>query len=71
MTAEKKPIELACEIVGGQSELARRIGVKPQAVQKWVASGITPVRRALAVQEATENKVTAHELCPEFYPKAA
>jgi DNA-binding transcriptional regulator YdaS (Cro superfamily) len=70
MKIEKTAIEKACEIAGSQSELARKLGVKPQAVQKWVSAGEVPVKRALAIQKATEGKITAQQLCPLFYQGA-
>lgn len=71
MLIEKTPIERACEIAGGQSALARKVGVTPQAVQKWVAKNEVPAKRALAIQKATDGKITTNQLCPAFYPKAA
>lgn len=68
--SDKTPIEMACELVGSQSALARKIGVKPQAVQKWVAKKYTPIRRALAVEKATDGKIKASQLCPDFYQAA-
>lgn len=64
-------IEKACRLAGGQSELARKITengkkITPQAVYKWVRSGITPPDRAVLIEQITEGKVTASELCPDF-----
>jgi DNA-binding transcriptional regulator YdaS (Cro superfamily) len=71
MTSLKTPVERACDIVGGQSALARKLGIKPQAVQKWVKQKEVPVKRALDVEEATDGLVKAHELCPSYYKQAA
>lgn len=43
---DKTGIERAVEAVGDQSKLADRLGLKPQAVQGWVAKGYAPVGRA-------------------------
>lgn len=62
------PVAKAAEIVGGQSTLARLLGVKPQAVQKWCATGKVPPLRALAVEAACNGQITRHELRPDMYP---
>lgn len=64
-------IEKVLKVVGSQSELARLVGVKPQAVQQWVATGKVPPRRVIAVVRATGNRVTPHELAPDIYPEQA
>lgn len=43
-------IELAVQQMGGQTELALALGVKPQAVQSWVAKGFAPVGRARQIE---------------------
>lgn len=62
-------VEKAVEIVGSQSALAAMIGVRPQAVQQWVATGIAPVRRVIAIEQASGGKVSRHELRPDIYPE--
>jgi len=62
------PIERAVSLVGGQSALARIIGIKPQSVRHWVVSGLVPPRRVIAIEEATGGKVTRQELRPDIYP---
>jgi len=52
--------------VGGQSALARKLNVRPQAVQKWCATGRVPPLRVLAVEAATGVARTA--LRPDLYP---
>jgi len=49
---------------GNMSELARQIGVTPQAVQQWVRSGKVPAARAGRVHELTG--VPLHDLNPVF-----
>lgn len=65
---EEKAIERAARVAGSQSALARAIGVTPQAVQGWCASGKIPAVRVLDIERATEGKVTRHELRPDLYP---
>jgi len=51
--------------VGSQSELARRLGVTPQAVQFWTRSGIPP-KWVISVEK--ETGVSRHDLRPDIYP---
>lgn len=57
----------AAKIIGSQSALAARIGVKPPTVNQW-AAGERPVppARAIAIEKATTGGVTRHQLCPDF-----
>jgi len=73
MTPEKA-IKKAVDLFGGQSSLARACGVKPQAVQQWVASGRCPAKRAAEIERLTLGKVTREDLRPDvflFRPKKA
>lgn len=62
------PIKKAARCAGGQSALARRIGVRPQAVQQWIARNHVPAERCLDVERATGGQITRHELRPDLYP---
>lgn len=70
-------IQRAAFLLGGQSALARAIGntpdlqVTPQAVQAWCRSGRVPAERVLAVERATNGRVTRFELRPDLYVTAA
>ena len=61
--------EQALLIVGGSAEMARRLGVVPSAVQKWAQLGRIPAKRVLAIERATEARVTRYELRPDLYPR--
>ena len=61
-----KAIERAIELAGGQQALAEKLGVKYQAVQKWVR-GVVPAERVLAIESATG--VSRHDLRPDIYPR--
>jgi len=54
---------------GGRADFAKRVGVSPAYLYQMVR-GIRPVplKRVLAICEASGWKVTPHELCPEIYP---
>lgn len=47
-----------------QSEIARQLGVKPQAVQQWFKHK-TPIIRCPEIERITEGKVTCEELRPD------
>lgn len=51
---------------GGQSRLARKLGIKPQSVQAWCAIGVIPPSRVLEVEKITG--FSRHELRPDLYP---
>lgn len=62
--SEQEALKSAIETVGSAAELARRVGVKPQAVHQWRR---VPAERVVAVEEATGGKVSRHELRPSLY----
>lgn len=47
-----------------QSEIARQLGVKPQAVQQWFKTKV-PAERCPEIEKFTEGKVTCEELRPD------
>lgn len=58
----------ACEVVGGQSELARRLGLKSQGtVSGWLAAGRAPAERVIAIE--AESGVPRYDLRPDIYPR--
>lgn len=63
-------IKKAVRIAGGQSALAAKVGVRPQAVQQWVVEGKVPPRRCASVASAIGHQVSLHELNPDVYPDA-
>jgi len=61
--------ERAVEIVGGQSALARALGVKQGHVWHWLnKSGRCPAEHVLTVETATSGAVSRHQLRPDLYP---
>jgi len=69
-------IQRACDLVGGQSALARILSapaneLTPQAVQYWCKKNRVPAERVLAIEAATEGQVTRYELRPDLYPRGA
>ncbi|WP_281536442.1 transcriptional regulator [Parasutterella excrementihominis] len=57
-TALKKAIKKA----GGQSALARKLGISQQSIQQWV---VVPLKRVKQVSEITG--VPCEELAPELF----
>lgn len=60
-------LQRAIEAAGGLTRLAERIGVSPQVVSNWRSRGI-PADRVLAVERASDGKVSRSELRPDLYP---
>lgn len=61
-------LKKACDVLGGQSKLARKLGITPAAVHRWLKRGVPPVMRVLQIEEATEGVVHRTELRPDIYP---
>lgn len=61
-------ISRAVEAAGGQSNLAKALGVTPQQVNQWVL-GTRPVppARCIAIEDATKGAVTRYELRPDVF----
>ena len=60
--------ELATFYAGGQSVLARELGITPQAVQGWCLRNRTPAKWVIRVEQIINGKITRHELRPDLYP---
>ena len=60
----------AIERQGGQSALARLLGVSQQSVSKWVRRAKPlPAEHVLTVEAATG--ISRHDLRPDLYPREA
>lgn len=57
-------VERAVEAAGGQTALAKALGIKPQAVQQWRK---IPVGRIIEVERVTG--IPREELRPELYAR--
>lgn len=59
------PFEKACELVGA-ANMARILGVSPQAVNGWKKKKRPiPLDRCVQIEQATEKKVTCEQLRPD------
>lgn len=66
---DESAIRKAVRLAGSQSALARKLGLSPQAVQKWCSTGEVPDRKVLGVEAAVSGAVSRHELRPDLYPE--
>ena len=58
----------AVEWAGGQTQLAKLIGVQQPHVWNWLnRDNKLPLERALAIERATRGKVTVAKLRPDLY----
>lgn len=62
------PLEQACQIMTTAVNLARAVGVSPQALQQWVNRDHVPATQVLKVSAAVGYQVTPHQLRPDLYP---
>ena len=63
---KKTPIDKALDAAGGQSALARALGLTQQSVHVWMKRQSIPATRVLAVEKLTG--VSRHSLRPDIYP---
>lgn len=61
----EKPVDRVIESVGGLGALAKRLGISPQAVDKWRRKGV-PAERVLTLESISG--VSRSELRPDLYP---
>jgi DNA-binding transcriptional regulator YdaS (Cro superfamily) len=58
----------AVEWAGGQTQLAKLIGVQQPHIWNWLnRDNKLPLERALAIERATRGKVTVEKLRPDLY----
>lgn len=58
------PLDKAIELAGGPSELARKIGAKPNQVNNWRSRGVS-VRFCWPIEKAVNGQVTRKDLRPK------
>jgi DNA-binding transcriptional regulator YdaS (Cro superfamily) len=70
MGKPKQPaaIVLAINCLGdNMAELARKVGVYRQTVERWKRTGKVSAQHVLAVEAATGGRITRYELRPDIY----
>lgn len=66
--ARMNPIELAAQTAGGQSALAKAIGVQQQLVWAWInRGGKPPSDRCPDIERATDGRVPCEVLRPDVH----
>ena len=64
----KQNIQKAIDIAGGQTALAKLVGVQQPHVWNWLnRDARLPLERALAIERATMGKVSVAKLRPDLY----
>lgn len=58
----------ALELAGGKSKFAASRNISKQAITRWSKTGV-PARHVIALEKATNGKITRHELRPDIYPE--
>ena len=58
-----KALSRAIDKVGGPSEFARQLGIRPLSIYKWTR---VPAERVLAVERISG--ISRHKLRPDLYP---
>lgn len=71
--SRKAALARAIESVGGQSELARKLGVGQNRVNNWLNRDRqgTPAEFCARIEALTEGDVSCHELRPDVFPAPA
>ncbi len=54
----------AFEIIGGQGEAARKLGIQSQAITQW---DVCPPLRARPIEYLTKRRVTRYQLRPDVF----
>ena len=62
------PAQRAIKHAGGPSELAKVLGITPQAVSRWSKANQIPAKWVLALEALIEGEVKRYELRPDLYP---
>lgn len=59
-------VQVACDAVGGQAELARTLNISPSAIQQWrIGERRVPAERCPFIERATNGAVRCEDLRPD------
>lgn len=64
----KRNISKVIKSLGGQSEIARKLGIKQTSVFGWIRRGNIPAARVLQIEKLSNGNFTRHQLRPDLYP---
>lgn len=62
MNTTSSSISEVISFFGSQSELAKKLGLSPQAVQHWIGRGHIPIRRAIQIERLTDGKIRLEDI---------
>lgn len=66
-----EPLQKAIGVAGGQTALARALGVRQGHVWAWLnRTGKVPANHCLRIEEVTKGKVTRYDLRPDVFGPA-
>jgi DNA-binding transcriptional regulator YdaS (Cro superfamily) len=66
---ERIALERAIDLIGGQTAMARALGLRSQgSIANWLRAGRCPPRHVLKIESVCGGAVKRHELRPDFYP---
>jgi|GEM_PF-300003 DNA-binding transcriptional regulator YdaS (Cro superfamily) len=65
---DQSPTKRAVVFAGGVTEIARALGITPQAVSGWLRRDKIPSKWVLAIENLIEGEVPRFELRPDLYP---
>lgn len=68
----RTPLEIAIDIAGGQTAVARKLKISQQSVFDWIERNRCPSRRVLWLERETERagkRVPRWRLRPDLYPR--
>jgi DNA-binding transcriptional regulator YdaS (Cro superfamily) len=64
-----RPLKKAIKLLGGQTLLAKILGISQQTVSTWIwRDKRLPVKYVLIVEKLTDSRVLRQELRPDIYP---
>lgn len=63
-----KALNKVVQLIGGQSALAKKIGVKQPTVFNWLHTR-APAKRVIQIEKIVNGAVTRYELRPDIYPR--
>lgn len=65
----KTKLESAIELCGGQTALAKAIGVQQPHVWNWLnrSHGVVPAEHCIKIEEATGGKISRYDLRPDVF----
>ncbi len=67
---DRRALQRAVQLAGGQAALARALGVKQAHIWYWLnRAKELPGKHVLAIERATQGRVSRHALRPDLYPE--